>query len=299
MEKENEIRPIAKKRGVGSWILAGAVLIALIVLAATCMKTVPTGYTGILTTFGRVEEANLQAGFHLKAPWQKIVLMDNRVQKVTVDTQAFSSDIQQVDVRLTITYRIDNDAASKLYRQVGVQYYDKVISPRLMENTKSVFAKYTAEGLVEQRATLAGEVRELMASDLSDYGVQVESIAIENIDFSDRFTDAIEAKQVATQELQRATTQQEQTNMEAKAAAERERIAAQAKADVEKINADAEAYSIKTRAEAEADANDQIAKSLTEALIRYTQAQRWNGELPGTFIGSSDALPVINISGDQ
>ncbi len=71
MEQENEIRPIAKKRGGGSWILAGAVLIALIVLAATCMKTVPTGYTGILTTFGRVEEANLQAGFHLKAPGRR------------------------------------------------------------------------------------------------------------------------------------------------------------------------------------------------------------------------------------
>ena len=74
--------------------------------------------------------------------------------------------------------------------------------------------------------------------------------------------------------------------------------AAQAKADVEKINADAEAYSIKTRAEAEADANDKIAKSLTEALIRYTEAQRWNGELPGTFLGSSDALPVINVDGN-
>ena len=66
----------------------------------------------------------------------------------------------------------------------------------------------------------------------------------------------------------------------------------------QKINADAEAYSIKTRAEAEADANDKIAKSLTEALIRYTEAQRWNGELPGTFLGSSDALPVINVEGN-
>ena len=300
MEENNEARPIAKKRGgIGKWILSAVIAILVVICLATCMKTVPTGYTGILTTFGRVEEANLEAGFHLKAPWQKIVLMDNRVQKVTVETQAFSSDIQQVDVRLTITYRIDNDAASKLYRQVGVQYYDKVISPRLMENTKSVFAKYSAEGLVEQRATLAEEVRTLMATDLLEYGVQVESIAIENIDFSDRFTDAIEAKQVATQELQRATTQQEQTNMEAKAAAERDRIAAQAKADVEKINADAEAYSIKTRAEAEADANDKIAKSLTEALIRYTEAQRWNGELPSTFLGSSDALPVINVDGND
>ncbi len=276
--------------------IPAAVLLTLIVLlAGVCCKTVPTGYTGILTTFGRVEDSNLDAGFHLKAPWQKIVLMDNRVQKATVDTQAFSSDIQQVDVRMTIAYTINKSAAAQLYEKVGTRYYDNIIYPQLLENTKTVFANYTAEGLIEQRDQLAQKITDMIGGDVGDFGVDVVNVAIENIDFSDRFTDAIEAKQVATQELQRAQTQQEQANLEAAAAAERQRVAAQAEADVAKINADADAYAIQTKAAAEAEANEKIARSLTEALIDYTQAQRWNGQLPDTYVGASDALPVLNL----
>ena len=87
--------------------------------------------------------------------------------------------------------------------------------------------------------------------------------------------------------------------MEAQAAADRERIAAQAKAEVAKIEADADAYAITAKAAAEAEANAKIADSLSEALIEYTQAQLWNGELPDTYVGSSDALPVLNIGADE
>ena len=78
-------------------------------------------------------------------------------------------------------------------------------------------------------------------------------------------------------------------------ASKRQRVAAQAEADVAKINADADAYAIQTKAAAEAEANEKIARSLTEALIDYTQAQRWNGQLPDTYVGASDALPVLNL----
>ena len=273
------------------------VAVVLIVLASSCIRTVPTGYTGILTTFGRVEDSNLDAGMHIKMPWQNIVLMDNRTQKATLNTQAFSSDIQQVSVVLTANYSINQDAAAELYRKVGTDYYNKLIDPQLQENTKAVFANYTAEGLIEQRDVLAGKIADMMNSDLQAYGIGEVKIAIEDIDFSDRFTDAIEAKQVATQELQQAQTQQEQQTMEAKAAAERQRIAAEAEAAVAKIEADAEAYAITAKAEAEAEANEKVAASLTEELIAYTEAQAWNGQLPTTYMGSGDAIPVLNVGG--
>lgn len=277
-------------------IIAAAVCAALVLaLVLSCVRSVPTGYTGILTTFGRVEQSNLEAGMHIKAPWQKIVLMDNRVQKQTLDTQSFSSDIQQVDVRLTVTYHINKDAAALLYEKVGTRYYDNIIYPQLLENTKTVFAHYTAEGLVENRDALASQVTDLMRDDVEAYGIDVSTVAIENIDFSDRFTDAIEAKQVATQELQRAQTQQQQATLETSAQAERQRIAAQAEADVAKIAADAEAYAITARAEAEAGANEKIAASLTDALIDYTQAQKWNGQLPDTVVGGEGALPILGV----
>lgn len=288
-----------KGSAVAKLAIVIALLLVIVALAGACVRTVPTGYTGILTTFGKVEDSNLDAGVHIKAPWQNIVLMDNRVQKQSLDTQAFSSDIQQVDVRLTVTYTINKSAAAGLYEKVGLRYYDSVVYPQLMENTKTVFANYTAEGLIEKRDQLAAQVTEMMRADVESYGIDISNVAIENIDFSDSFTDAIEAKQVATQELQRAQTQQQQANLEASAAAERQRIAAQAEADVAKIAADAEAYAISAKAAAEAEANEKIAQSLTDALIEYTQAQLWNGELPSTYVGSADSLPVLNVNSPE
>lgn len=289
----------AVKKLVTAGVVIAVVFVLAIIFAATCIRSVPTGYTGILTTFGKVEDSNLEAGVHVIAPWQNIVLMDNRVQKQSMDTQAFSSDIQQVDVRLTVTYTINKAAAANLYQKVGLNYYDSIIYPQLMENTKTVFAYYTAEGLIETRDELALKVTDMMRGDVADYGIDIANVAIENIDFSDSFTDAIEAKQVATQELQRAQTQQQQATLEAEAAAERQRIAAQAKADEAKIAADAEAYAITAKAAAEAEANQKVAESLTDELIEYTQAQLWNGELPSTYVGSSDSLPVLNIGAED
>ena len=75
--------------------------------------------------------------------------------------------------------------------------------------------------------------------------------------------------------------------METEQQAPRQKIEAQAKADVVKVNADAEAYSTRIKAEAEAEANQKIAQSLTEALIRFTQVNRWNGELPQFVSGGA------------
>ena len=108
-------------------------------------------------------------------------------------------------------------------------------------------------------------------------------------------TDAVEAKQVATQTLQRAQTEEQQKTMEAQQAAERQKIAAQAQADVAKIQTDAEAYTISAKAEAEANANKEIAESLTPSLIEYVQAQSWDGKLPTTMVGGSDSLPVLTL----
>ena len=80
--------------------------------------------------------------------------------------------------------------------------------------------------------------------------------------------------------------------MEAQQTAERQKIKAQADADVAKINADADAYAIRTKAEAEADANEKIAKSITEDLIEYNKSLQWDGKLPGVY-GGGGVLPIL------
>lgn len=274
-------------------IVLGAILLSTSLFIAQ----VPTGFTGVLTTFGKVEEHTLDSGINFKLPWQQIITMDNREQRTSFTFNAFSSDIQQTAVSGSINYKIDQQTAMTLYKTIGINYVNTLITPRLYENTKVVFSRYTAENLISQRNILADEILILMQIDLEAYGINIISISIEDIDFTDAFTNAIEAKQVASQEKLRAETVQEQATMEATQQAERERIEAQAEADVKKIQADADAYAMTTRASAEAEANAKINASLTSELIDYVQANNWNGELPTTFMGSdTNAVPILDIT---
>ena len=278
-------------------VILGIALAAVILILATCTARVPTGYTAIVTTFGRVEDITLEAGFHLKSPVQEIVLMDNREQKTSFSTQAFSSDIQQVDINGSINYSINKSTAMNLFKEVGTDYFNKLVSPRMLEITKGVFSKYTAENLVAYRQTLSDQICSELSEELGRYGINVISISIENIDFTDAFTDAVEAKQVAAQKKLQAEIEQSQKTMETEQQASREKIAAQAEADVARINADADAYALKVRAEAEADANRMVAESLTDGLIRYTEVRNWNGNLPVYVAGGdSTTLPILNLN---
>ncbi len=269
-------------------------VLCLVVCIPGCVKSIPTGYTGILTTFGRVEDEVLEAGLHLIKPVQNVVLMDNREQRTPFAVNAFSSDIQQTSVSGSVNYAIDKSTAMTLYKEVGVNYQQVLIQPRILEDVKAVFSRYTAENLIASRDALSNSIEELLQSDLEPYGINVMSVSIEDVDFTDVFTNAVEAKQVAAQEKLTAETKQEQAIMEQKAAAEREKIAAEAAAEVQRVEADAEAYATRTKAEAEAEANKMISESLTQELIDYQQTKTWDGKLPTTMLGDS-GVPVLNI----
>ena len=279
-------------------VLILVALIAVILVFSTCTAQVDTGYTGIITTFGRVEDHTMEAGFHFKSPFQRIILMDNREQKTSFTTQAFSSDIQQVDVTGSINYAINKSTAMTLFKEVGTDYFNKLVYPRMLENTKAAFSKYTAENLVSLREALSNHIRESLSAEMAGYGINIISVSIENIDFTDAFTDAVEAKQVAAQKKLQAEIEQQQKTMETLQQAERQRIAAEAEAAVAKINADADAYATRVKAEAEASANTLIAQSLTDSLIRFTQVSRWNGQLPSYVSGTAaDAVPILSLGG--
>ena len=118
-----------------------AVILSLIIFIASCIAIVPTGYTGILTTFGRVEDRSISSGANFTAPGKKAIKMDNRTQRVEINTSAFSSDIQQVDLRMSVNFCIDQNTAQTLYRTVGENYYETVMFPRIQENVKAVFSQ--------------------------------------------------------------------------------------------------------------------------------------------------------------
>lgn len=277
-------------------IIVCAVAAAVLLIMLTCTSTVQTGYTGIVTTFGKVEDVTLEAGLHFKSPFQKIISMDNREQKDSFTTEAFSSDIQQVDITGSINYAINKSTAMNLFKEVGTDYYAKLVYPRMLEITKGVFSKYTAENLVANRQRLSEAIREGLHEELSQYGINVISVSIENLDFTDAFTDAVEAKQVAAQKKLQAEIEQGQKTMETQQQAERQRINAEAEANVAKIQADADAYALKVRSDAEAEANRKIAESLTADLIRFNAVKNWDGKLPAYMAGEgSTTLPILQL----
>lgn len=257
------------------------------------LSKVPNGKVAVVTEFGKAQDEVLEPGLHTKGYFQVLHPMSVQKQKMSVELAAFSSDIQQVNTLITLNYNIDKVNAATLYREIGSDYVSTLMYPRVQENAKIVFSRYTAENLVQKRDVLSTEILALMQEDLSTYGIHVSEVAIEDIDFTDAFTNAVEAKQVATQEKLTAQTQQERLTMEAEAQAERETIAAQAQAERNKIAADAEAYSIMTKAEAEAEANAKVAASLSDALIDYVRAQAWDGKLP-TITGDTPTIVDMN-----
>lgn len=280
-----------------------AFFLAFLLIIVSMIGIVPTGYTGILTTFGAVSNRTLDAGINFKAPWQSIVTMDNRTQKVQIDASAFSSDIQQVDIVLSVNYSIDQTTARELYRTVGRNYYENIMYPRVQENLKAVFSQYTAENLIAQREFLSDSVKNLTSKDMENYGIEIISIAIEDIDFTDAFTNAVEAKQVAAQNKLTAQTIQEQQTMEANAAAERAIIAANAQAEQDIIAAQADLEVVKIQADAalyagekESTMNERLARALTADLIKYYWIKQWNGKLPTTVLGS-DSNYMIDLTG--
>lgn len=313
-------------------VLLGAIILGAFVISLGCITSVDTGHVGIVTTFGRVENYTYDSGIHFKAPWRSVIEMDNRVQKATVQLPCFSADIQEVNTVYTVNYQISKTNAQDLYRTVGVNYLETVLNPAIQESVKTIMARYTAENLIGQRDALAKEIEEFLGVQLSSYNIEVVSSAIEDMDFTDSFTNAVESKQVAAQNKLQAQIEQEQKTMEAQQAAERSKIEAAAAAEVSKIQAQADMEVAKISADsAEYQGKKEAAISLqrlasingwtavtnpetdinelykangdkvtdnellegSQKLIEYYYTQAWDGKLPETFVGKDDIANVI------
>jgi regulator of protease activity HflC (stomatin/prohibitin superfamily) len=271
------------ENGSGAATVAGVAtaIVVAVLIGLSCMASVPTGHTGVLTTFGKVEDRTLEAGMNFKAPWQNVIKMDNRVQKQTTDLICFSSDIQEVSMKYTVNYQISSKDAMTIYRTIGVDYYANIIVPNITESVKTSVAHYNAEALVSDRSALSQKIQEDLTTRLANYNIIVVSASIEDMDFTDAFTNAVEAKQVAEQNKLKAQTEAEQKVIEAEAAAKIKQVDAEAAATAKKTAADAEAYEIGVKATAEAEANKQLASSITQQLIDYKYYETWDGKLPG------------------
>lgn len=276
-------------------IVAVVIIVVLAFLLANSFSKVPVGSTGILLTLGKVEDGvTLSEGTHMHIPFiQEIVSLDNRVQKLELNTEAFSKDIQTVSAKLAVNYRLRPENSFSLYKSYGTAFEQNIIVPATHEALKSVSAQYTAEELISKRAESSDKMRDELDAKLTGMGITVTDFNIIDFDFSDDFINAVEAKQVAEQVRKKAATE----NETAIAQAEREKQVAikQAEAAAEKlrIEAEAKANAVKLAAEAEAYRLESINKNLTDKTIQNTLAERWDGKLP-TVMGEGGA--IVNLT---
>ena len=250
-------------------VIPVVILLLVVVLGANALAIVDAGHTGVVTTFGKVNEGVLQEGIHFKIPFiQQVVKIDNRIQKLEVTTEAFSKDLQSVNTVLAINYRVDTAKSYSIYKNIGANYEDVLVTPAVNEVLKAITATYTAEESVTNRQLISDGLVTGLNEKLNDIGLYVTDVNIIDFDFSDAFITAIEEKQVAQQQLLKAETEK--------------------KTAITNAEADAEAQKI--RAQGEAEANSTISKSLTDQVIENKKIEKWNGELPrvsggaGTFV---------------
>ena len=255
-------------------IIIGVIILAVIIIIAS-ITTVPTGYVGIKTRFGRVQEDMIQEGFNFKAPFiEKIVKIDCRTQKYEVTTEASSKDLQKVNnIKIVVNYNVDKTKANQLYKSVGSNYQTVLIEPAILESIKQGMSQYTAEELITKRSEVSDVIMNLLKEKLEKKGVLVSALNITDLSFSEEFDKAVEEKQIVEQETQKAQYELE------KAKVENEKKVENAKADAEVMK------------QQNKEITDEYLK-LKELEVQQKIVEKWNGQLPTT---TTDAIPFINI----
>jgi regulator of protease activity HflC (stomatin/prohibitin superfamily) len=249
-------------------------LIILVILVAIALffmsiNRVDAGYVGVITRWGAVNRV-VYPGISWKIPIAEgIRKMDVRTLKDQVDVAAASKDLQTVTSTVAVNYHLDGQYAAAVYQSVGMHYQDILIAPAVQNIFKATTAKYTAEELITKREQVRLDSEKALETQLLAYHVIVENFNIVNFDFSPEFNAAIEAKQVAQQQVETAK------QLLAKAQIEAQTAVAQAQGQ-----ADAQAALKNTGA-------------LTPEYLEYLALTKWNGVLPIVTSGT----PFIDVTG--
>ncbi len=291
---DNHIRKNKMNAIVGGTFATLIGLTALTVIGGS-WYTVGEGYRGVTLRNGAVV-GTAEPGLGFKMP-----IIDSVVD-ISVQSQAqlyenilaYSRDQQTAGLSLSVNYRLPADQVETIYREYGGEagVISRLLDRQVLEEVKNVFGKFNASTAIQERERLAAEVQ--MAIQKAVIGpIIVESVQIENIDFSDAYEQSIEARMLAEVEVQKVRQNAERE----KVTAEITVIQAQAEADAQLARATAEAEATRIRGEAEASAIKAKAEALKDnaGLIALTQAERWNGQLPTTMIPGS-TVPFMDVA---
>lgn len=269
-------------------IMPACIIIGVAVFVVGCCFTiVPTGYTGVRTTFGQVSKNIVPQGFNLKVPFvQTIELVNNRQQDTKIVAQVWGESSEKIPVyatEITVTFQVESGRSAWIFSNV-TDTKDLITQSLVSSAIKSAMVELPASE-VTVRSKIEPLVKEELAESIDEkYGsdtISVLKVVIDQMDFEESYNNAISDKSIAMQRQ----AQQEIENNTAIAKAEADKKVAIA-------NAEAEAEATRIAAEAEAAANKLIAESLTDEILKSKFYEKWDGKLPSVM---GDNAVISNI----
>jgi regulator of protease activity HflC (stomatin/prohibitin superfamily) len=234
-----------------------AVLILCTVFVCCFFVVVNAGERGVLMQFGKVQSQILDEGIHPILPIaQTVKKLSVRVQKQEISAEASSKDLQEVFTDVALNWHIIPEQANVIFQQIGDQMaiIDRIIDPAVEEVLKAVMAEYTAEEIITKRGSVKNEVDKLLTLRLAGYHIAVDDISLVHVHFSKRFSDAVEAKQIAEQDAKRA--------------------------DFIALKAIKEAEARVNLARGEGESQRILRETLSPELLQKQAIDKWNGNLP-------------------
>src|SRR5687768_8875395 len=259
-------------RKIIMWVVIAGIAVFVLSVAGCGIKVVDTGQRGIKTRFGEVVSESLPEGLYFYNPvTSNIVEIDTRVQRTDGETDTYTRDVQQAAIKYTLNYRLQQNAAHLMYRDIGRDWEQKLIPQVVLGTLKEVVGKWDAVDLISNRDKAANTAFDQIRDNLAKYNVEVSRFEITDIAYTKEFENSVEQKVIAQQ---KAIEEQNRTKQ----------IEEQARQKV--LSAEAEAKSMQIRAEA----LEQNAK-----LVEWEAVQKWNGVLPQYMLGSG-TTPFINLT---
>jgi regulator of protease activity HflC (stomatin/prohibitin superfamily) len=256
-----------------NFIKIGLILALLVsfILFFNPIAIVGVGERGVKVTLGKVSPTSYTEGVHFVMPFiSAIKTMNVKTQRQYAETAVYTKDIQQAKITYVLNYNLQPENAHKMYREVGMSYFETVINPVVEGTIKDVIGKWNAQDLVANREKATQEILIKLQNYLDSKYVNVTNFQMTALSYSNTFEKAIENKVTAEQEALRAKNKTVQIQEEAKQ---------------KLISAEAEAKSMSIRANA---------LTQNKALVEYEAVQKWDGKLPDYMMGNS--IPFINLN---
>lgn len=261
-------------------------------IVSSAFRIIPTGYTGVRTTFGLIDQESCQAGLNLTVPFiQKVNLVNNKQQDIRIDEQIWSETKEQTPVYMqgvTVSYQIVPESSAWIYANVD-NWVEELVDADIISSALKAASRKMGADDVTNRNEIEPMSRDRLQSAIDDkYGenrVVIKNVIINNMDFDESYNAAIAKKSEALQK-QREQEITNQTNIDI----------ANADAEAEIARAEGRAQALLIEAQAKADANKIITASITPATQRQDAIDKWNGVLPKAT-GDDISFGIMDVAG--